>query len=239
MWEAIGSIAGGLIGASATKSANTQNVNMNYDFARNSLKWKTQDAKEAGLHPLAALGAQGYSPTVGVMADQSMGQAVANAGASIANAQADKLNTKLVEAQINAQNALAHKYRSEAMATDQDMVLNSANASALATAQSPGRIVNGSSNNKIDPNAMVDSFRSGRANLITLPNGRTIVTNTAGQSNVQDVEDKYGEIVSLPFGAWSSFIDALQNWSNSPDYKAPPKKKVNQPADLPPNYSRY
>lgn len=139
MWGAIGSIAGGLIGANATKKANKQNVNMQYDFAKNSLQWKTDDAKKAGLHPLAALGAQGYSPTVGVMADQSMGQAVANAGASISNAQADKLNTQLVEAQINAQNALAHKYRSEAMATDQDMVLNAANASALATAQSPGR----------------------------------------------------------------------------------------------------
>ena len=34
---------------------------MQENFAKNSIKWKVQDAKEAGIHPLAALGAQTHS----------------------------------------------------------------------------------------------------------------------------------------------------------------------------------
>lgn len=32
------------------------NRQMQYDFAQNSIKWRVKDAKEAGIHPLAALG---------------------------------------------------------------------------------------------------------------------------------------------------------------------------------------
>lgn len=32
------------------------NRQMQYDFAQNSIKWRTEDAKNAGIHPLAALG---------------------------------------------------------------------------------------------------------------------------------------------------------------------------------------
>lgn len=32
------------------------NRQMQYDFAQNSIKWRTEDAKQSGIHPLAALG---------------------------------------------------------------------------------------------------------------------------------------------------------------------------------------
>lgn len=74
--EAIGGIAGGLLGgvggiiSSGMSGANAAAINQaNYEhqkeFAQNGIRWKVADAKAAGLHPLAALGAQtsGYTPS--------------------------------------------------------------------------------------------------------------------------------------------------------------------------------
>lgn len=76
MWggiaSAVGSVVGGLFGLRAQKqsAANAEKLNqLNYEhqkeFAQNGVRWRVADAKAAGLHPLAALGAQGasYSPS--------------------------------------------------------------------------------------------------------------------------------------------------------------------------------
>lgn len=58
-------ISGGfslLGGDDDSSAANTQaNIGAQYDFAQNAIKWKVRDAKEAGIHPLAALGANTMS----------------------------------------------------------------------------------------------------------------------------------------------------------------------------------
>lgn len=73
------SLLGGLFGMSqADKQAQMQK-----EFAQNGVQWKVADAKKAGIHPLAALGAQtiSYSPmSVGM----DMGTGIANAGQDIA-----------------------------------------------------------------------------------------------------------------------------------------------------------
>lgn len=74
--EAIGGIAGGILGgvggiiSSGMSGANAAAINQaNYEhqkeFAQHGIRWRVADAKAAGLHPLAALGAQtsGYSPS--------------------------------------------------------------------------------------------------------------------------------------------------------------------------------
>lgn len=58
------SLGGSLFGGSTGPSASEQfswNANLQREFAQNSIQWKVQDAIKAGLHPLAALGASGYS----------------------------------------------------------------------------------------------------------------------------------------------------------------------------------
>lgn len=87
---AVGGIAG-LIG-SGQSQANAAKLNqLNYEhqkeFAQNGIRWRVADAKAAGLHPLAALGAQGasYSPSavIGDSPDYSflkdMGQGIGRA----------------------------------------------------------------------------------------------------------------------------------------------------------------
>lgn len=47
------------------EKANEMNIQLQKDFAKHGISWKVQDAKDAGLHPLAALGAQtmSFSPS--------------------------------------------------------------------------------------------------------------------------------------------------------------------------------
>lgn len=63
-----------------------QDREMQREFAQNGVRWKVDDARAAGIHPLAALGAQthSFSPiNVGLQADHSMGNAVAQMGQDI------------------------------------------------------------------------------------------------------------------------------------------------------------
>lgn len=82
----ISNVAGNLLGSAGSyfenKSINDQNKDMQYDFAKNGIKWKVDDAKAAGIHPLAALGAQTISPT----ASFQPSQAFANMGQDLSRA---------------------------------------------------------------------------------------------------------------------------------------------------------
>lgn len=55
-----GSLLGAGINAGVQSGINSDNANLQKDFAQNSIQWKVQDAQKAGIHPLAALGAGGY-----------------------------------------------------------------------------------------------------------------------------------------------------------------------------------
>jgi len=43
-----------------------QNIQLQKDFAQHGIRWRVEDAKAAGIHPLAAVGAAGasYSPSI-------------------------------------------------------------------------------------------------------------------------------------------------------------------------------
>lgn len=73
-----GTIASSIFGSNqANKQAKLQR-----EFAQNGIQWRVEDAKKAGVHPLAALGFQGtsYSPvSVGTPDFGSAGAAIGNA----------------------------------------------------------------------------------------------------------------------------------------------------------------
>lgn len=92
----IGNLASGFLGSSAAKDANAQNLQiarenmqMQEDFAQRGIRWRVRDAKAAGIHPLAALGAQtqSFSPvSFSATADTSFANAAANMGQDIGRA---------------------------------------------------------------------------------------------------------------------------------------------------------
>lgn len=87
------SLIGGFLNRDAQEDANAaqqyqaeRNMQLQKDFAQQGIRWKVDDARAAGVHPLYALGANtvSYSPVaVGGGADTSLGSAVASAGQDI------------------------------------------------------------------------------------------------------------------------------------------------------------
>lgn len=98
----ITSLAGGLLSKRANEKAqnqaldvqqenNERNIQLQKDFAQQGIRWKTEDAKAAGLHPLAALGTQttGFQP-VSIMTDSSapsnLGDTLSRMGQNVSQA---------------------------------------------------------------------------------------------------------------------------------------------------------
>lgn len=105
---AVGSLIGGAINAHNARAQ----MQAQREFAQNGIRWKVADAKAAGIHPLAALGAQtfSYNP-IGVGdygisdAFKSMGQGISRAAEAKQLADERALNARLTEAQIRNVNA--------------------------------------------------------------------------------------------------------------------------------------
>lgn len=89
MWDALGNLASAGLNAwqgdknrESQERIAAQNIALQREFAQSGIQWKVADAKAAGLHPLAALGAQtsSFSPvSVGSSDLGSMGQDVGRA----------------------------------------------------------------------------------------------------------------------------------------------------------------
>lgn len=80
------SLIGGAMNKASTEAANEKNYQAQKEFAQQGLRWKVEDGKAAGIHPLYAVGAPTQSFSASYVGDQSMGQSIANAGQDIGGA---------------------------------------------------------------------------------------------------------------------------------------------------------
>lgn len=79
---AIGQLIGGHFDREAAEDQQNRNIDLQREFAQNSISWKVADAVRAGLHPLVGAGAQGalFTPNPIVTGDMAgAGQALGNA----------------------------------------------------------------------------------------------------------------------------------------------------------------
>lgn len=111
-------IIGGLMGqSSASKAAEQQaalarqNMQLQEDFAKKGIRWKVEDARSAGIHPLYALGAPttSFSPvSMSSTADNSLGRGIAAAGSDIGRAvNATRTGQERVDAYTQAAQTLS------------------------------------------------------------------------------------------------------------------------------------
>lgn len=148
---AIGSVAGGalgLIGNSQTNAANAAAANLSYEqqkeFAQNGIRWRVADAKAAGIHPLAALGAMpaNYTPAASV-ANSPDYSFLADAGQNIGRAMdakrtqeeraAQQVTQDVLAGQQIESNRLDNEYKQTLIdQTKQDMVLQLARSAEMA-----------------------------------------------------------------------------------------------------------
>lgn len=140
-------LAGGLISNASQNQLAQQNYQAQKEFAQNGIRWKVADAKAAGLHPLAALGAQGYTynPVMVGGSDQgltALGQGLSEMGQGIDRA----MSAKQQAAERHAMQAYESQIRQKDLALkdkqlqllDSEIAQNIANSKlALSRAQLP------------------------------------------------------------------------------------------------------
>lgn len=90
------SLLSGILGNSAQEKANAQslsiaqqNMELQKQFAKNGIRWRAEDAKKAGIHPLYALGAQttSYAPVAfSAGATDSLANSIGNMGQDLSRA---------------------------------------------------------------------------------------------------------------------------------------------------------
>lgn len=155
-------ISGALVGDQATRQANqaancqrAADVTLQKEFAQNGIRWKVEDAKRAGIHPLAALGAQtmSFSPvSSGSIPETGMAQGLSNMGQDISRAVAATQTSQ--ERQLAALQIQSAKLDVEGKAID-----NQLRARQLTPLQGPsfpgsGNLLPGQGNSRVVDKAM-------------------------------------------------------------------------------------
>lgn len=81
----VGSLAGGIVNGITSNRLANKNIAAQREFAQNGIRWRVEDAKRAGIHPLYALGANtaSFSPVQGYGGDYGVSDALANFGQGI------------------------------------------------------------------------------------------------------------------------------------------------------------
>lgn len=185
---AVGSIFGASSASKSAEKINAQNIALQKEFAQQGVRWKVDDAKAAGIHPLYALGAQTHSFTPNLVGATTPDYA--NIGQNLGSA---------IEA-TRTQSEKAEGFQK----TVQDLTLqkmgleNQVLATQLRLANSPGRgpgMPGGPTTAVIDgqPNSAT-TFQSGGVKILVNPN-----------TPAQKWEDQYGEIGG-EIGGMSNFI---------------------------------
>lgn len=90
---AVGSLLGGNMAANNAQALAGMNYEAQREFAQNGIRWKVEDAKRAGIHPLYALGAStsSFSPVSGYGGDYGISDAAAQLGQGFERAQMSKM----------------------------------------------------------------------------------------------------------------------------------------------------
>lgn len=105
VWPALIGAAAGLIGGAAggdrSRKAAHEQMDMQREFAQQGVRWRVEDAKAAGVHPLYALGAQTHSFQPIAVGD-SVGSSIASAGQDIGRA-IDATRTQRERSEAEAQ----------------------------------------------------------------------------------------------------------------------------------------
>lgn len=197
---AIGNVIGGFLNRSHAEDINQRNLHqaqLNRDaqaeFARNSIRWRVEDARRAGIHPIYALGAPTMSPapiTAGQVADTSLGASFGAAGQDLSRAiNATRTQPERADALFQTMRELEVKnmaLRNDLLAAQISKVNQAGGTPAFPSLTGDTR------STKIFENA--PAFETPRI-----------------EAQAQKVEDEYGEFTGDVSGAIRAFRDMLRS----------------------------
>lgn len=201
----------GFMGSKANEEARNltqqnaaNNIKLQKKFAQEGIRWKVEDAKEAGIHPLFALGAQthSFSPqSISFSPDNAMASSVANMGQDISRA---VNSTRTSGERIDAFTQTAQKLALEKGALENQLL-----ASQIKRLQVSANPPMASGNANSVPGA--PTFEE--APRLSLGSGPLAHDKTI--SNAEDFEKRWGEWGGDATGLYVMIKDYLANAASS------------------------
>lgn len=200
---AIGGIAGSVLGGLFGNSQADKQADLQKEFAKNGVRWKVEDAKAAGIHPLYALGAQttAYSPiSVGTPDFATAGQ---NLGTAIHAA-----TTK--QEKVDGYTKTAQQLTLQNMGLQNDLL-----ASQIAAFKAPGRGPGLPGGQQLIPGqGSTQVMRAGGEGGLTI---EVDPRNTPAQK----VEDQYGEVAGDSAGVLNVVNDMMKTQGTPYPHEVP------------------
>lgn len=210
----IASLAGGVLGFLGQQDANAanaaaaqRNIDLQREFAQQGIRWKVEDAKAAGIHPAAALGASttSFSP-VSIGASNPMGgmsSALASMGQDVSRA-INATRTSQERDQAFLKSAGVLELEGKQLDNDIKRATLASSVQRLKQAANPAMPAIGPT--PIGPIPMEDKHDK----IPPLMLGNDWVHPDAGTSNMQKFSDRYGDegIPSWlipPFIMWNDY----------------------------------
>jgi len=174
------------------------------EFAQNSIKWKAQDAKEAGIHPMYALGSPSISPAVSVTpapTGNPMASAVSSMGQDLTRA---AMATRTLDQREEAFNNTVREMSLQKMTLQNDLL-----------ASQIGRLKQGKNPAAPDPSqegdvmSRINRDPKGPKERTRLVAGGTEIHTDPGTSDANEFTNRYGEAlgdwVFGPYVAWRDY----------------------------------
>lgn len=183
---------GGLMNMNNQNKLAQRQENLQREFAQNSIQWRVNDAKKAGIHPVAALGSQGISYNPSYVGGDNFGGSQASISTSTGDKEINELNKRLLTAQVR---------HAEAEATSAEMA-------NLPKSQNVGGVLFGASQTKgaltnqtgvghsASPTSMPGQASVNPYGVAEVNNAVNFTKNTDGSLSLmpsQDVQDLVSE----------------------------------------------
>lgn len=202
---------GGLMNMSNQNKLAERQENLQREFAQNSIQWRVNDAKKAGIHPVSALGSQGISYNPSYVGGDNFGGSQASISSE---PKEDKdileLNKRLLTAQVRSAEAEALKAERANTASNGGVLFGASQTKGALMNQSG--VGHSASPTSIPGQASVNPYGVDEVN-----NAVNFTKNTDGSLSLmpsQDVQDLVSE----------SFLERLRwygsQYSNNPKIRS-------------------
>lgn len=198
------SLLGGLISSNTAQNNADKNTALQREFAQNGIRWKVEDAKKAGIHPLYALGANTHS-FAPVSVGGGMGPALASMGQDVGRA----INaTQTAPERMSAYSEAAQKLQLDNMSLQNQLL-----ASRVATLNQAGGnppLPNADATDFVGPMPAIPEEEKDKKRPRLRIGGENWNTDS-GTSNAEEFETRYGDegpaswIAGLAVGAQDLF----------------------------------